>query len=373
MASQSSSPNVSGPLAGMFTTAAQQAIIAEEAADLLTQEQNIERATIAAAAATAAAAAAEVEATASALLGSVGLPVQHGSAERVSPEAAAQEETGPADMQEPVGPQTRRSSPTRASTPSGAVPRAARGGTAGKSPPATQADLRAVQVELALLIAGHTTEIAQLQTMTGAHQATVVGASSDMDEMRVQISSYSDAMTASEERLIAMMSPLMDETHATAERLTELDLQMKAMRIELRQRPSPQQYDVHTPSHPGRTVGADDPWQPRPEAGRTQAPRRKPSPGRLIKYAISGSRVALICVLCLVSTKMSLTSTEKCDDGDTFCRAILGTWLRAFVVTFASLPLPREKPSTPFATLALHALVGELLLGSPGRVSHFQL
>ena len=104
-----------------------------------------------------------------------------------------------------------------------------------------------------------------------------------------------------------------------------------------------------------------------------KAPRRKPSPGRLIKYAISGSRVALICVLCLVSTKMSLTSTEKCDDGDTFCRAILGTWLRAFVVTFASLPLPREKPSTPFATLALHALVGELLLGSPGRVSHFQL
>ena len=75
MASQSSSPNVSGPLAGMFTTAAQQAIIAEEAADLLTQEQNIERATIAAAAATAAAAA-ETEATASALLGSVGLPVQ---------------------------------------------------------------------------------------------------------------------------------------------------------------------------------------------------------------------------------------------------------------------------------------------------------
>ncbi len=42
-----------------------------------------------------------------------------------------------------------------------------------------------------------------------------------------------------------------------------------------------------------------------------------------MKYAISGSRVALICVLCLVSTKMSLTSTEKCDDGDTFCRAIL--------------------------------------------------
>ena len=77
MASQSSSPNVSGPLAGMFTTEAQQAIIAEEAADLLAQEQNIERATIAAAAATAAAAAAaEVEATASALLGSVQLPVQ---------------------------------------------------------------------------------------------------------------------------------------------------------------------------------------------------------------------------------------------------------------------------------------------------------
>ena len=57
--------------------------------------------------------------------------------------------------------------------------------------------------------------------------------------------------------------------------------------------------------------------------GARKAPRRKPSPGRLIKYAISGSRVALICVLCLVSTKMSLTSTEKCDDGDTFCRAIL--------------------------------------------------
>ena len=82
MASQSSSPNVSGPLAGMFTTEAQQAIIAEEAADLLAQEQNIEQATIAAAAATAAAAA-ETEATASALLGSVGLPAQHGSAERV--------------------------------------------------------------------------------------------------------------------------------------------------------------------------------------------------------------------------------------------------------------------------------------------------
>ena len=75
MASQGSSPNVSGPLAGMFTTEAQQAIIAEEAADLLAQEQNIEQATIAAAAATAAAAA-ETEATASALLGSVGLPAQ---------------------------------------------------------------------------------------------------------------------------------------------------------------------------------------------------------------------------------------------------------------------------------------------------------
>ena len=150
---------------------------------------------------------------------------------------------------------------------------------AGKSPPVTQADLRAVQVELALLIAGHTTEIAQLQTTMGAHQATVVGASSDMDEMRVQISSYSDAMTASEERLIAMMSPLIEETHATSERLTELDLQMKALRIELRQRSSqPQQYDVHTPTHPGRTVGADDPWQPRPEAGRPQAPRAPAAP-----------------------------------------------------------------------------------------------
>ena len=67
MASQSSSPNVLGPLAGMFTTEAQQAIAAEEAADLLAQEQNIEQATIAAAAAAA-------EATAS--LGAEGLPVQ---------------------------------------------------------------------------------------------------------------------------------------------------------------------------------------------------------------------------------------------------------------------------------------------------------
>ena len=88
-------------------------------------------------------------------------------AERVPPEAAAQEDMGPAGEQEPVG-QTRRSSPTRASTPSGAVPRAARGGkAAGASPPATQADLRALQVTLALLIAGHTTEIEQLKNYDG--------------------------------------------------------------------------------------------------------------------------------------------------------------------------------------------------------------
>ena len=51
MASQGSSPNVSGPLAGMFTTEAREAIAAEEAADLLVQEQNIEQDTIAATAA----------------------------------------------------------------------------------------------------------------------------------------------------------------------------------------------------------------------------------------------------------------------------------------------------------------------------------
>ncbi len=286
MASQGNSPNVSGPLASMFTGEALAAISAEESVDKLAQQQiDIEqRATAGGATAAAGTAAEEGEATASALLGSVGLPVQHGSAERVPPEAAAQEDTGPAEVQEPVGPQTRRSSPTRASTPSGAVPRAARGGkTAGTSPPVTQADLRAVQVELVLLIAGHTTEIAQLQTMTGAHQATVVGASSDMDDMRAQISSYSDAMTASEERLIAMMSPLMDETHTTAERLTELDLRVRAFSVELRQRPAPQQYDVHTPTHPERTVGSEGPWQPRPAAGRQQAPEASavPSAGGL--------------------------------------------------------------------------------------------
>ena len=272
------------PLAGMFSSEAQAAIAAEEAADMLQHEQSTEQATrdAAAAAATAAetstaeAATATVEAaSADADVGSVGLPAQHGSAERVPPEAAAQEDMDP--EQESVR-QTRRS-PTRASTPSGAASRAARGGkAAGTSPPATQADLRAVQVTLALLIAGHTTEIEQLQSTIGAIQATVVGASSDMDDMRAQVSSYSDAMTASEDKLISMMSPLIDETHTTAERLTELDLLVDAMRIEIRQRPSPQQYDVHTPNHPGRTVGHDDPWQPRPEAGRQHAPRAPAAP-----------------------------------------------------------------------------------------------
>ena len=80
MASQGNSPNVSGPLASMFTGEALAAISAEEHVDKLAQQQiDIEqRATAAAAAAATAAAAtaAEVEATASALLGSVGLPVQ---------------------------------------------------------------------------------------------------------------------------------------------------------------------------------------------------------------------------------------------------------------------------------------------------------
>ena len=166
----------------MFSEEARAAILAEEQAEAAQHTADIETMNAAAASA------AETSATAEAM-GAEGLPAQHGSAERVPPEAAAQEDTGPAEVQEPVGPQTRRSSPTRASTP-GAVPRAARGGkAAGTSPPVTQADLRAVQVELALLIAGHTTEIDQLQTMMGAHQATVVGASSDMDDMRAQISS----------------------------------------------------------------------------------------------------------------------------------------------------------------------------------------
>jgi hypothetical protein len=218
----------------MFSASALKAMSAEEAQDELTQQQlNSERtATDAAAAATAAANVAETStaaaatatveaASADADLGSVGLPAQHGSAERVTLDAAAPESMDPACDQESVR-HTRRS-PTRASTPSGAASRAARGGkAAGTSPPATQADLRA----LALLIAGHTTEIEQLQSTMGAIQATVVGASSDIDDLRAQISSYSDAMTASKDRLIAMMSPLMDETHTTAERLTELDLQV---------------------------------------------------------------------------------------------------------------------------------------------------
>ena len=181
MDSHGNSPTVSGPLSGMFSASALKAISAEEAQDIAdraaTSEANVAETSTAAATATVEAASADAD------LGSQGLPAQHGSAERVPPEAAAQEDTGPAGVQEPVGPQTRRSSPTRASTP-GAVPRAARGGkAAGTSPPVTQADLREVQVELALLIAGHTTEIEQLQTMMGAHQATVVGASSDMDDM----------------------------------------------------------------------------------------------------------------------------------------------------------------------------------------------
>jgi len=79
MASQGNSPNVSGPLASMFTGEVLAAISAEESVDKLAQQQiDIEqRATAAASATAAAATAAEVEATASALLGSVGLPDQH--------------------------------------------------------------------------------------------------------------------------------------------------------------------------------------------------------------------------------------------------------------------------------------------------------
>ena len=269
-----SSPTIFGPLSSMFSQEARDAILAEERAELQQQQIDID----AMQAATAVDSSIADTSVVTEVLGPVGLPVQHGSAERVTPEAAAPESMDPVFDQESVR-QTRRS-PSRASTPSGATSRATRGGKAtGTSPPATQADLRAVQVELALLIAGHTTEIAQLQSTVGALEATATGASSDFDELRAQISSHSDAMTASEERLINMMSPLIEQTHTTAERLTELDLQMKAMRIELRQRPSqPQQYDVHTPSHPGRTVGADDPWQPRPEAGRQQAPRASAAP-----------------------------------------------------------------------------------------------
>ena len=69
-------PNVMGPLAGMFSPEAQAAIAAEEAADMLLQEQSAEQA-IAVETSTAAAATATVEATsADALLGSVGLPAQ---------------------------------------------------------------------------------------------------------------------------------------------------------------------------------------------------------------------------------------------------------------------------------------------------------
>ena len=79
-------PEVMGPLAGMFSSEAQAAIAAEEAADLLQHEQSTEQATrdaAAAAAATAAetstaeAATVTVEAASiDAVLGSEGLPVQ---------------------------------------------------------------------------------------------------------------------------------------------------------------------------------------------------------------------------------------------------------------------------------------------------------
>ena len=80
-------PKVMGPLAGMFSSEAQAAIAAEEAAETLQQEQNAEQATAAASAAaviaaetsTAATATATVEAASiDAMLGSVGLPVQQG-------------------------------------------------------------------------------------------------------------------------------------------------------------------------------------------------------------------------------------------------------------------------------------------------------
>ena len=130
----------------MFSEEARAAILAEELADAAQHTADIDTESATAAAATAAETSTAEAATVTVeAMGSQGLPAQHGSAERVPPEAAAQEDTGPAYVQEPVG-QTRRSSPTRASTP-GAVPRAARGGkAAGTSPPVTQADLRAVQV-----------------------------------------------------------------------------------------------------------------------------------------------------------------------------------------------------------------------------------
>ena len=78
-------PKVMGPLAGMFSSEAQAAIVAEEAADTLQQEQNAEQATAAASAAAAIAAETSTAATATAtveaasidaMLGSVGLPGQ---------------------------------------------------------------------------------------------------------------------------------------------------------------------------------------------------------------------------------------------------------------------------------------------------------
>ena len=75
-------PKVMGPLAGMFSSEAQAAIVAEEAADTLQQEQNAEQATAAASAAAVIAAetstaTATVEAASiDAMLGSVGLPAQ---------------------------------------------------------------------------------------------------------------------------------------------------------------------------------------------------------------------------------------------------------------------------------------------------------
>ena len=84
-------PKVLGPLAGMFSSEAQAAIAAEEAADMLQHEQSIEQATIAATAAASAAAviaeastateATTVEAAsaADADFGAEELPAQHGS------------------------------------------------------------------------------------------------------------------------------------------------------------------------------------------------------------------------------------------------------------------------------------------------------
>ena len=141
----------------MFSEEAHAAILAEEQAEAAQHTADIETMNAAAAPSSAAETSATVE-----VMGAEGLPAQHGSAERVTSEAAAPESMDPVCDQESVR-QTRRS-PTRVSTPSGAASRGARGGkAAGTSPPATQADLRAVQVELALLIAGHTAEIPQLQ------------------------------------------------------------------------------------------------------------------------------------------------------------------------------------------------------------------